>query len=203
MLAEAPGATPGIGAGRVLAKALDWVAQPSFRSDMNAAAPREAKKRGCGCLASAAGLAVAGLIVLIWLFPNCDASSSQAKMARGLPPERLAELYRTMGELYGALPEDEKKYQQTLFGEKVPKEFEGLKCDVVRVGGNYPGILRLEGCFDHYLDMKFYGIGEASTGDNSPRITLQSGEFEILEEELWRPAKPAGELVPGGGGEQR
>ena len=140
----------------------------------------------------------AGFAFLVWVFPNCDASSKQGRMANSLPPERLAELYATRAKLRSALPADEREVRRfDLRQEQIPKEFEDLNCRVVRPGGSAP-LIRLEGCMDHYLDMVFFGLGDsAARGDNSPRIELWSGEHDWIKEVLWRP-EPAPTLPESG-----
>ncbi|HEY1122786.1 MAG TPA: hypothetical protein VGE67_14340 [Haloferula sp.] len=92
-----------------------------------------------------------------------------------------------MAKLRNALPPERLDRYSDLFGEKIPAEFKDLDCRVLRPGGAYP-VIRLEGCMDHWLDMVFFGLGEpVGTHDNSSRIALWSGEFEHIEEVLWKP----------------
>jgi hypothetical protein len=68
---------------------------------------------------------IAGFAFLMWLFPNCDANSRQARMAKSLPPERLAELYAMMAEMRAALPADERELmRRDLWQEQIPVQSE-------------------------------------------------------------------------------
>jgi hypothetical protein len=142
---------------------------------------------GTGCMVSI--LAILGLLIfLASRMPQCGKSSKQATMARSLSQERLARLYQLMRELRESPVDDGSRFAG-YSGDTIPSEFRDLKCKRVRPSDFSPNIM-LEGCFDHYLYLKFYGIGKSKeSGDHSPRITLQYGEFEIVEEVLWRPER--------------
>ena len=151
-------------------------------------APEKQKKkasRGVGCLVSV--LLIVGIVAfLVSRMPQCGKNSKQAAMARSLSQERLAQLYHQMRKLRESPVDDGSKYAG-YSGHAIPLEFRDLNCRTVRPGDFAPNIM-LEGCFDHYLYLRFYGIGESEdSGDHSPRITLQYGEFELVEEVLWRP----------------
>ena len=140
-----------------------------------------------GCFVASIFCGITGFLFLMFVFPNCDADSKKGRMVKSLPPERLAELYAAMAKLRNALPPEERRRRWDLRGEKIPKEFAGLNCRIVRPGSDYP-LIRLQGCMDHYLDMVFFGLGEpAGARDNSPRIELWSGEHPVIEELLWKP----------------
>ena len=136
---------------------------------------------------------VGGFLWLLGSFPDCSAGSKQARMARDLPTDRLEELHQAMIDLRASIPEDERDYREEFWGDDIPAQFHGLDCALVRFGGDMP-LIRLEGCMDHHLDMRFYGVGESTQfGDHSPRITLVSGEFDIREEVLWQRVDQKGE----------
>lgn len=154
-------------------------------------APKKNEKKpfmGTGCVISV--LAIIGLLFfLASRMPQCGKSSKQATMARSLSQERLARLYQQMRELRESNVADKEFTTRVPTRENIPREFQDLSCKKVRPGDFSPNIM-LEGCFDHYLYLRFYGIGESKeSGDHSPRITLQYGEFEVVEEVLWRSEK--------------
>jgi len=156
---------------------------------------READREKPGCLVASILFGIAGFAFLLFVFPNCDASSKKGRRAKSLPPERLAELYTAMAKLRNALPPEKRNGYSDLSGEEIPEEFKDLDCRVVRPGGAYP-LIRLEGCMDHHLDIVFFGLGEpVGSRDNSPRIALWSGEFEHIEDVLWKP-EPAPLAAP-------
>ena len=134
-------------------------------------------------------LAVLVLGFIAWFGTRCNAGSWKARKARSLPEERLEALYDAMKDLRSTIPADKSfsRSKYDLTGDQIPAEFQDLGCRVVRAGTDYP-LIRLEGCFDHHLDLHFYGIGEPSDrGDHSPRITMASGDSDRKEELLWRP----------------
>ncbi|MEM9161432.1 MAG: hypothetical protein AAGB46_20490, partial [Verrucomicrobiota bacterium] len=65
----------------------------------------------------------------------------------------------------------------------------------LRLYGLYPR-MRLQGCFDHHQDLLFHGIEESD--EESPRIVMRSGEWDIAEEVLWeeRAGRDSRKLVP-------
>jgi hypothetical protein len=133
---------------------------------------------------------VAGFLWLITSFPDCSAGSKQARMARALSAARLQELHQAMIDLRASLPEDERDYRTEFWGDEIPAPFKGLDCALVRCDGDTT-LIRLEGCMDHHLDMRFYGVGEPVEPGDVPRITLVSGEFDRKEELLWHQPEPA------------
>ena len=158
---------------------------------------RHAARKKPGCLAISILCGIAGFALLLWVFPNCDADSRQARMARALSQERLASLHHAMSELWKRSPKDAQNLPQVYFSQdQIPKEFDGLNAKVVRIRhGN--AIIRLQGCMDHHLDMVFSGVGEGSAyGGNPPSIVLCSGEFDMKFETLWQPVSPAAGADP-------
>lgn len=156
---------------------------------------RPRSSRTAGCFMTVLGVVVLLFVILLWLMPDCSASSKRAKKARALSPDQFRELHRVMTELRASIPEEERDFQTDLWGDRIPPSLRGLNPAVVRVGGDHQ-VIRLEGCMDHFLDLRFYGIGEKPgvvEEDLSPRIVLWSGEFERREEVLWRGEKPAAE----------
>ena len=157
--------------------------------------PQSRSRRTFGCFMTVLGVVVLLLVLLLWSMPDCSASSKQAKKARALSPEQFQELHRVMTELRASIPEEDRDYQNDLWGDRIPPSLRGLDPAVVRVGGDHQ-VIRLEGCMDHFLDLRFYGLGEKPgvvEKDLSPRIVLVSGEFDRQEEVLWRAEKPVAE----------
>lgn len=140
-------------------------------------------------------LVLGGFFALRAFFPDCSATSQQAKMARSLSESRLAELHATISTMMARIPEKERILRRQFSGDSIPPEFVDLRPALVRLGGlGGNPIVRLEGCMDHHLDMEFYGVGEPEEhGDHSPRIVLISGEWDIKEEVLWRSSKERSE----------
>jgi hypothetical protein len=129
-----------------------------------------------------------GFFFLTTLLPDCSATSRQAKMARSLSEDRLAELHAVIASLVANVPEGDRFSGRQFSGDSIPSVFMDLDPALVRVGDD--SIIRLEGCMDHHLDMRFYGVGESvEHGDHSPRIELVSGEFDLKTEVLWRSKK--------------
>ena len=113
------------------------------------------------------------VFALIWPVNSCQEDSEAVAYARSLSSERLSQLYTDM-ERYSHrddLPID--GYQ---FGDErydVPKEFSDLKVRKIRPSD---GNIMVEGCFDHYIYLRFKGIGHlAKPGDNK-EIILNWGE---------------------------
>lgn len=162
------------------------MADPRGETPTRRGAPRA---RRPGCLLGSILWGIAGFLLLLIVFPNCEVTSRQARMARALSQERLAGMHLAMTKLWATIPEDERNIASVSFsGEQIPKEFGGLNARFVRIRGGH-SIIRLQGCFDHHQDLIFYGVGEPTTyGDHSPRIDLHSGEHDVTVETLWRPA---------------
>jgi hypothetical protein len=134
-----------------------------------------------------------GFALLIWAFPACDADSKQARMAKSLSRERLADLHRAMAALWSGLPkEDGEVAHIEIHHSKFPAVFDGLNAAFVRIDFG-TSIIRLEGCMDHHLDLVFFGVGEPNSpgDDHSPRIELWSGDYNRKIEVLWRPESVA------------
>lgn len=124
-------------------------------------------------------------VVFLRVFPNCTASSKQAENARMLSQEQLADLHKAMKELRESITFEHELERHDLMEEDIPELFRALlDPKLVRPGGYWP-LVRLEGCFDHHLDLMFYGIGEPNEDKVSPRIVLVSGEHDIVEEVLF------------------
>jgi hypothetical protein len=153
---------------------------------------RRSSKDRTGCFLAALCCGLLGTGLLIFLLPDCSATSKQARMARSLSQERLGELHRAMTALWAAIPEEERDFARVHFSAgQIPKEFEGLNARLVRIRSD-DSIIRLQGCMDHHLDLMFHGVGEpiSQHEDPTPRITLGSGEFDRRVEVLWREEVP-------------
>jgi hypothetical protein len=158
-------------------------------------------RRRPGCLVGSLLCGAVGFALLLLMVPDCGADSKQARMAKALSQERLASLHHAMKQLWAAIPEQERGFASMKFsGEKIPREFGGLHARWVGIHHG-SSIIRLQGCFDHHLDLVFHGVGEP-TGPvvEPPRIDLRSGEHAMMRTEtLWRPA--AGPSAGGSGNE--
>jgi len=144
-------------------------------------------------------LVMGGFFFLTTLLPDCSATSRQAKMARSLSEDRLAELHAAITSLVSNVPEEDRFSGRQFSGDSIPSVFVDLDPALIRLG-DYP-LIRLEGCMDHHLDMRFYGVGESvEHGDHSPRIELVSGEFDVKTEVLWRPTRKSEQAGSSNGG---
>jgi hypothetical protein len=134
-------------------------------------------------------LALFGVVVLCFTVGSCDGDSRAANDARKLPPQRLEKLFADMERLR-ALPDPSGSEHWGLeSAAEFPPEFRDLDCLAIRSKGDAP-LIRLRGCFDHHLDLRFHGIGEPDLGDHhAPGIFLNYGEVEDHDELLWSPPR--------------
>ena len=116
--------------------------------------------------------------------PSCGENSEAVSYARSLSKERLSKLYTDM-ELYSKVPDQPidgyHAYQENAF---VPKEFEDLKVAKIRPR---EGNIMIEGCFDHYVYLRFEGVGYSKDDNDKNQIILSWGEhpLDAGSEILW------------------
>ena len=107
---------------------------------------------------------------------GCTKDSQAANYVRSLSQDRLEKLFEDM-DIYSAredLPFDGYYVHQE---KGLPPEFQDL--EVVRVRPRSKNIM-VEGCFDHYLYLRFH------TSENGVKtITMQYGEHDIGTEVVW------------------
>ena len=123
-------------------------------------------------------LCIAAALIFVFAFnstPGCTGDSESAKYIRSLGDERLSKLYKDIEIFY-------KEYSQDSYlripKESLPKEFSDLNIVSLRPGR--PQIM-VEGCFDNYMYLEFYGIKD----EKEKSIVLRYGEYEIIEELVW------------------
>ena len=105
--------------------------------------------------------------------PSCGEDSEAVAYARSLSSERLERLYHDM-ELFSRNKKVPMTGYQTYNEEAyVPDEFADLDVALVRPRD---GNIMVEGCFDHYIYLKFEGVGRLSRQADKKRIILNWGE---------------------------
>jgi len=117
---------------------------------------------------------------------SCGEDSEAVAYARSLPKERLRKLYADMKRYSKRSDIPPEGYQLWLEKNKVPKEFTDLKVINVRPDRGY---IVVEGCFDHYVLLKFKGIGYISRKNSiKDEIILSWGEYPVDSgsEVLWK-----------------
>ena len=121
---------------------------------------------------------VVGAVLLVaalaffWEAPYCGEDSEAVAYARSLSPDRLEKLYRDM-EVYSQrndIPID--GYQVGDERHKIPEAFSDLKVRRIRPR---EGNIMVEGCFDHYIYLRFHGIGMFAESEEK-KIVLNWGE---------------------------
>ncbi len=124
-------------------------------------------------LVSVAGILLIAFIAFgIWM-PSCDEDSEAVQLAKAISQERLSKLYLDM-ERYSEM-EDIAPFGYSEGSEKaaIPNEFVDLTPAKVRpIDGN----IMLEGCFDHYVYLRFNGIGFTKELYDAKEIILSWGE---------------------------
>lgn len=100
---------------------------------------------------------------------QCDEQSEKVKFAKSLSQERLYSLFESIKKYRseGHTHPFEKGSQHS----PIPKEFSDIDPLKIRVERKLPTIM-LEGCFDHFVLLLFYGVEEEGKG----KILLQWGE---------------------------
>ncbi len=133
------------------------------------------------------GVAIVGLFASMlffgWNMPACDESSEAVEYARSLSSARLAQLYEDM-EAHSKKPglpfNGFHRYSEE---EKLPEPFSDLQVRLVRP---YEANIMVEGCFDHYVYLNFYGMGVNAKMHPQKEIVLSWGEHEDSGQEvLW------------------
>lgn len=127
-------------------------------------------------LVALSGLAFCGSMVYFFAgTPSCNEDSEAVSYARSLSKERLAELYRDM-ERYSTLDEEIAPFGYTVTdaGSNIPEVFADLRVRKIRPRD---GNIMVEGCFDHYVFLRFSGIGHLKEIHKERKITLSWGEF--------------------------
>ncbi len=129
------------------------------------------------------------VLIHVIFAPRCDSGSKSVRMARALSQERLSSLYDQMKSLRREIIAEgdhiQAKEHIGFEGAAIPPEFLDLKPRKVRPCNHIPNMM-LEGCFDEFVYLKFFGIGEESDyGDHSPRIELRYAN-DAGPEILWR-----------------
>ena len=109
----------------------------------------------------------------MWDVPSCNEDSEAVAYARSLSQERLSKLYTDMKQFSTKddIPID--GYRINRDEGEVPIEFADLQVVKVRPSD---GNIMIEGCFDHYIYLKFSGIGYRSKLGDKKEIILNWGE---------------------------
>ena len=109
--------------------------------------------------------------------PDCSEGSEKASLVRALSQERFSDLL-----LYskGLDSEQSVQHHHDLEKNPLPSEISDLPVKLVRVNEKQV-LYRLEGCFDHHLDLVVL-----KDGKDSPRIELRSEEVPRIIEVLWQ-----------------
>ena len=127
-------------------------------------------------------LAFAGFFVYSfgWPPPDCGPDSAAVAKARALSDDQLTKLYDEMDDL---AKQDPTAY--SVPAESWPPAIAALRPRKVSIDVS-PRIM-LEGCFDHFVYLKFGGVpGELTPTE--PKIVLSWGEPpDVGAETLWRP----------------
>ena len=125
----------------------------------------------------------APIIYLVATSPSCDEESEAVTYVRSLSSDRLARLYSDMEKhSFGADPIlNTYKPMDDSWEIKTPDEFKDLK--VVRITPD-DGNIMVEGCFDHYVYMRFLGIGHLKEFHKERGIELSWGEYTTSGKEI-------------------
>ncbi len=120
------------------------------------------------------------IVVLTFISCNsgdCSEDSPAVREARALSQERLTRMYSDMERLH----ESGQTYHRVpKISDSAPSEFADIQYNDI-ILSDLRIRLALEGCFDHYVLLYFYGIVD----DREPMISLQWGETSGSEV-LWR-----------------
>ncbi len=122
-----------------------------------------------------ASLPLIVIVIFALIFPvnSCQEDSEAVAYARSLSSERLRKLYYDM-ERYSR--KDDLPMGGYLIGNEnyvVPEEFSDLNVVVVRPSR---GSIMVEGCFDHYIYLRFNGVGHLAKPEDKKEIILNWGE---------------------------
>ena len=123
------------------------------------------------------------IIYMVATAPSCDEGSKAVAYARSLSSDRLARLYSDMEKhsinadplLNAYRPMDDS------WKIKTPDEFKDLK--VVRITPD-DGNIMVQGCFDHYVYMRFLGVGHLKEFHKELGIELSWGEYTTAGNEM-------------------
>ncbi|MBD5781528.1 hypothetical protein IEN85_18650 [Pelagicoccus sp. NFK12] len=117
---------------------------------------------------------------------TCDEDSEAVASARALTPERLERLYAQMAELVEKVKKEEVYIEYSVYDDGIPEEFEDIGAISIEPVRGIPSI-RLDGCFDHHIDLLFVGIGIIEPSSSEKQILLIWGEHSTAGEEvLWK-----------------
>lgn len=117
------------------------------------------------------------LVVLVfamfWRVPSCGEDSEAVAYARSLSADRLEQLYRDMEQYsqrddmpIGGYEVGDRRYE-------IPGAFSDLKVQKIRPR---EANIMVKGCFDHYIYLRFEGIGRFAGLGDEKRIILNWGE---------------------------
>lgn len=135
------------------------------------------------------GLFFLSTVLLFAVFaPKCDSGSKSVALARSLSQQRLGILFEQMKSLRREVLAKGDHVNSVKYisfgGASIPGQFLDLDPRIVRPCAYVPNIM-LEGCFDEFVYLNFFGVGEDSSHrDHSPRIELRYANDEGPEV-LW------------------
>lgn len=127
-------------------------------------------------------------LLLFFMFDGgrgCHKNSESVTYAKSLSQQRLAKLYKDMEKFSARNDIPFEGYWPLLeVGQVTPKEFSDLKVSRIRPK---EGNIMVEGCFDHYVYLRFEGIGSLRDSSSKRRIILSWGEYEpdMGQEIIW------------------
>lgn len=116
---------------------------------------------------------IVGVTIMLPPLNSCQESSEAVVYARSLPQERLKRLYEDME---GFSKRDDLPFDGYSIHNKnsvIPEEFSDLK--VIKIRPESANIM-VQGCFDHYIYLRFTGYGSQSKFDPEKKIILNWGE---------------------------
>lgn len=126
-------------------------------------------------VAAIGALAFVGVMVYIGnLATSCGEDSEAVAYARSLSKERLGRLYRDMEDYSVKADLPREGYYPDNENQQIPDAFADLKVRRVRPRD---GNIMVEGCLDHYVYMKFEGVGFLKEFDEKRQIVLSWGEY--------------------------
>jgi len=104
----------------------------------------------------------------------CTESSEAVSYARGLSQKRLTQLYHDMEKFSNKDNLPIGGYSRHRKDREIPEEFQDLKVAKIRPSD---GNIMVEGCFDHYVYLNFYGFGKMKKRHPKKEIVLSWGEY--------------------------
>ncbi len=135
-------------------------------------------------------LVLLGVVALVRLSPDCSSTSRQADKARALSEDQFTKLHEAMTALVMSFPMEDRIIPHQYTGKSIPRDFLDLSPVLIRLGDS--PLIRLEGCYDEHLDLRFFSVGEPDdVGDHSLRIVLVSGDYDMPKEILWQQKQQA------------